>query len=197
MKRLVVATHNQGKVREFRQLFSKYDIETLSLEDLNQDVPEVEETGVTFWENAQLKAETISSLLNMPVIADDSGLEVDALEGKPGVYSARYAGEPKNDKNNLEKVLSELNGEQNRKARFVCVLALSLPGEEVIFERGTCEGRLAEQAQGETGFGYDPIFIPDGYNRTMAEIGADEKNKISHRSEALEKIETTIRELLK
>lgn len=195
MKKIVVATHNEGKVREFRQLFSKYDVETLSLDDLDQNVPEVEETGETFEENAELKASTISSLLNVPVIADDSGLVVDALDGSPGVYSARYAGEPKDDQRNLEKVLSELKGEKNRTARFVCVLALSVPGQNVVFKRGTCEGHLTEEPHGESGFGYDPIFIPDGYKATMAEIGADEKNKISHRSRALAKIEDSIQQL--
>ncbi|WP_345239981.1 XTP/dITP diphosphatase [Pontibacillus salipaludis] len=195
MKKIVVATHNEGKVREFRQLFSKYNIETLSLDDLDQNLPEVEETGETFEENAELKASTISSILNVPVIADDSGLVVDALDGSPGVYSARYAGEPKDDQKNLEKVLSELKGEKNRTARFVCVLALSIPGQNVVFERGTCEGHLTEEPHGESGFGYDPIFIPDGYKATMAEIGADEKNKISHRSRALSKIEDSIHQL--
>ncbi|KGP90900.1 nucleoside-triphosphate diphosphatase [Pontibacillus chungwhensis BH030062] len=195
MKKIIVATHNEGKVREFRQLFSKYNIETLSLDDLDRNLPEVEETGETFEENAELKARTISSILNVPVIADDSGLEVDALNGSPGVYSARYAGEPKDDQKNLDKVLLELKGENNRTARFVCVLALSIPGQSVVFERGTCEGHLLEEPQGGSGFGYDPIFVPDGYTATMAEIGADEKNKISHRSQALSKMEDKIHQL--
>lgn len=189
MEKLIVATRNEGKVREFRQLFSKYNIETLSLAELDEELPDVEETGDTFEENARLKAETIADILNVAVLADDSGLEVSALGNEPGVYSARYAGEEKNDQANVEKVLTKLKGEHNREARFVCVLALAVPNEKTIFKKGTCEGKIAEKPEGNNGFGYDPIFYPEGYTRTMAELPADEKNRISHRSNALKKLE--------
>ncbi|KGP73859.1 XTP/dITP diphosphatase [Pontibacillus yanchengensis] len=196
MKKLIVATKNQGKVNEFRDMFSKYGIETYSLNDLDTPMPDVEETGTTFEENAQLKAETIADFLQVPVLADDSGLEVDALNKRPGVFSARFAGEEKDDQRNLEKVLDELNGIENREARFVCALALAIPGKETIFERGTCEGRIATKSFGESGFGYDPIFIPKGYEETFAQLPSEEKNQMSHRSRAIQQMETSIQDIL-
>lgn len=190
MKEIVIATNNQGKVKEFEQMFSGYDIQVKSLRDFEKEI-DVEETGETFEENALLKAETISSQWNIPVLADDSGLEVDALGGRPGIYSARYAGQEKDDKKNMEKLLEEL-GEidvKERNARFVCVIAVARPGHESFTRRGTCEGAIALQPRGEHGFGYDPIFIPSNYTKTMAELPAEEKNRISHRYHALVKIE--------
>lgn len=187
MNEIIIATKNKGKVKEFKQIFSQYRIRVKSLLDLDHTIPTVEETGDTFTENARLKAEQISTLLNKPVLADDSGLVVDALDGRPGVYSARYAGEPTDDKHNYEKVLTELENipEKERTARFVCILALAIPGETTIFKEGICEGRIAKSAEGLHGFGYDPIFIPNGYDVTMAQLEANEKNKISHRYHAL------------
>lgn len=192
MKQIVIASRNKGKIKEFRSLFQPLQIEVLSLDDLGESVPEIEETGSTFAENAQIKAETVAQLLKIPVIADDSGLVVDALDGRPGVYSARYAGEPTDDIKNYEKVLQEMKdlATIDRSARFVAVLALARPNKETLFFQGTCEGKIAFKPEGSYGFGYDPIFIPDGYDRTMAQLTEEEKNAISHRGKALQKLET-------
>ncbi|MDC3412567.1 XTP/dITP diphosphatase [Terrihalobacillus insolitus] len=195
MKKIMIATKNEGKVKEFKQLFLKYGVDVISLLDMEEDIPDVEETGTTFEQNAALKAETISAVLNIPVIADDSGLEIRALEGRPGVYSARYAGTSKNDRANLDKVLTELTGvpDENRAARFVCVIAVAQPGKSTFTKRGTCEGKIGLHPTGKHGFGYDPIFIPNEYNRTMAQLSADEKNAISHRRNALSQLEDWLR----
>lgn len=194
MNNILIATKNKGKVGEFKALFNTYNIEIKSLDDLERNIPDVEETGTTFKENARLKAEEISALLNCPVIADDSGLVIDALDGRPGVYSARYAGEPRSDKRNNDKVLSELENvsEADRTARFVCVLALAIPGEETLFKTGICEGSIGFKPVGSNGFGYDPIFIPNGYAQTLAELSNEEKNAMSHRFHALKKLEDVI-----
>lgn len=196
MKHILIASRNKGKIEEFKKLFQKFNIPVESLYDLREDVPEVEETGTTFKENARLKAEQIAALLNRPVIADDSGLVIDALNGEPGVYSARYAGEKATDDENNEKVLNRLKQTpiDNRRARFVAVLALAIPNEETIFTEGICEGRIAFSPSGLNGFGYDPIFIPEGYDITFAELSNEEKNEISHRSDALKKLEDVIME---
>lgn len=187
MKEIIIATKNKGKVNEFNQLFSLYGITVKSLLDFEGTQFDVEETGKTFLENARLKAEQISKLLQKPVLADDSGLEIDALGGDPGVYSARYAGEPTDDKRNYDKVLTEMANvkQAERNARFVCVLALAIPEKETVFKEGFCTGEIAQQPAGINGFGYDPIFIPTGFTQTMAELTEDEKNKISHRYHAL------------
>lgn len=155
MKQIIIVTKNKGKVREFNDLFQNYGIKVLSLLELDSDIPDIEETGVTFEENAALKAEQIANLLNKPVLADDSGLVVDALNGAPGVYSARYAGEEKSDQANNEKLLKALRDvpEGKRTAKFVCVLAVSVPGEETVFQTGTCEGKIGFVPQGDYGFG--------------------------------------------
>ena len=191
LKQVLIATKNQGKVEEFKVLFKKYDIQVISLLDLSDEIEDVEETGVTFAENAKLKAEEISSVLNVPVLADDSGLVIDALDGRPGVYSARYAGLDKNDQDNNEKVLNELKSisMENRTARFVCVLAVARPGVDTFFVEGTCEGKIACSEKGENGFGYDPLFIPEGHSKTMAEISPELKNQISHRGRAINELE--------
>lgn len=190
MDRIIIASRNKGKLKEFKQLFQQEGISVLSLDDLDESIPEIEETGETFHENAKLKAEAVAAIVNEPVIADDSGLVVDALNGRPGVYSARYAGEPKDDVKNIEKVLNELKGviDSERTARFIAVLALARPGKETIFFEGICEGTIAQEARGKNGFGYDPVFIPNQYNVTMAQLTEDEKNKISHRFHALQKL---------
>lgn len=187
MNEIIIATKNKGKVKEFEHLFKAYDVKVKSLLELNEQIPDIEETGNTFRGNARLKAEQIAKILNKPVLADDSGLAVDALAGAPGVFSARYAGEPTDDKRNYEKVLEKLKNvpENERSARFVSVLAFAIPGEETIFEEGHCEGEITRNPAGENGFGYDPIFIPQGYDVTMAQLEDVEKNKISHRYHAL------------
>ncbi len=196
MKEITIATKNEGKVKEFKQLFDQYGIQVKSLKDLDTELPDVEETGATFQENARLKAEQISAMIEKPVLADDSGLVIDVLGGKPGVYSARYAGEPTNDLLNYEKVLKEMEDvpEKKRSARFICVLAMAIPGEKTIFKEGACEGVITTKPKGENGFGYDPIFIPNGYNKTMAELDQSVKNKISHRFNALIQLETWLNE---
>jgi XTP/dITP diphosphohydrolase len=190
MKEVIIATKNPGKAKEFEHIFAPRGIAVKTLLDY-PEIEDVEETGSTFEENATLKAEAVSKILNKMVIGDDSGLIVDALEGRPGIYSARYAGEHKNDQKNLEKVLDELKGvsEEDRTARFYCALAVALPGKEAITVSGTCEGRILDEQRGTNGFGYDPVFYVPDKSRTMAELTSDEKNKISHRANALKKLD--------
>jgi len=193
MKEVIIATKNPGKAREFEHIFASRGIKVLTLLDF-PEIPEVEETGTTFEENAILKAEAVSQALNKMVIGDDSGLMVDALEGRPGIYSARYAGEPKNDQNNTDKVLSELQGvrEGERSARFYCALAVAIPGQETWTVSGTCEGRILEERRGTNGFGYDPVFYVPEKGLSMAELSSDEKNNISHRANALKKLDVIL-----
>ncbi|KML29045.1 XTP/dITP diphosphatase [Priestia aryabhattai] len=189
MHEIIIATKNAGKVKDFETLFSPKGFKVTSLLDF-PEIEDVEETGVTFAENATLKAETISSALNKPVIADDSGLAIDALNGEPGVYSARYAGENKDDNANIEKVLQKLHDVpfEKRTARFHCTLAIAVPGKRTELVEGTCEGRILEEKRGENGFGYDPIFFVEKWNCSMAELSKEQKNQISHRANALEKL---------
>ncbi|WP_042459318.1 XTP/dITP diphosphatase [Neobacillus dielmonensis] len=197
MKEVIIATKNPGKAREFEHIFAPRGIAVRTLLDF-PDIPEVEETGSTFEENAILKAETISKTLNRMVIGDDSGLMVDALDGRPGIFSARYAGEPKNDQNNTNKLLSELQDvpEEKRTARFYCALATAIPGRETFTVHGTCEGRILEEPRGTNGFGYDPVFYVPDQGVSMAELTSDEKNKISHRANALKKLDAVLDDLL-
>ncbi|MGG3030503.1 XTP/dITP diphosphatase [Bacillus stercoris] len=185
----IIATHNPGKVKEFKEILEPkgYDVKSLAEIGFTE---EIEETGHTFEENAILKAEAVAKAVNKMVIADDSGLSIDNLGGRPGVYSARYAGEQKDDQANINKVLSELKGieKEQRTARFRCALAVSIPGEETKTVEGHVEGYIAEEPRGEYGFGYDPIFIVKDKDKTMAELTSDEKNKISHRADALKKL---------
>lgn len=186
MKELIIATKNKGKVAEFAAIFKQYGVQVKSLLDVAESV-DVEETGTTFTANARLKAEEISRLLNRPVLADDSGLVIRALDGRPGVYSARFAGDGASDAENFEKALRELEGitEKERDAYFQCVLALAIPGADTIFTSGKCPGKIAKIPSGTNGFGYDPIFIPDGYDVTMANLTEQQKNTLSHRYHAL------------
>src|SRR5690625_4194951 len=163
MKEIIIATKNKGKAKEFATLFKQYNIRTKSLLDLPQDMPDIEETGHTFSENAHIKAETIANIIKLPVIADDSGLVIDALDGLPGVFSARFADEHATDQDNIDKVLQKLGNIplHERTARFVCVLAVYF-NDELTFHSGYCEGKIAFEGKGTNGFGYDPIFIPDG-----------------------------------
>lgn len=197
MKEIIIATKNKGKAKEFIDFFSVYGVQARSLLDLAEKIPDVKETGSTFEENAALKSEEISSLLNVPVLADDSGLEVDALNGEPGIYSARYAGEIKDDALNIDKVLTNLIDVplERRTARFICVLALTLPGEKTTLYKGVCEGSIATAPSGENGFGYDPIFIPRDFTNTMAELTPGQKSKISHRKNAIEQLNNWIKTL--
>ncbi|MEH7116600.1 XTP/dITP diphosphatase [Neobacillus vireti] len=197
MKEVIIATKNPGKAKEFEEIFFSRGITVRTLLDF-PEIPEVEETGTSFEENAILKAEAVSRALNQMVISDDSGLIIDALDGRPGIYSARYAGEPKNDENNTDKVLSELQGvsEENRTARFYCALAIAVPGQATKTVSGTCEGRILEERRGTNGFGYDPVFYVPEKACSMAELSSDEKNKISHRANALKKLDVLLDSIL-
>lgn len=184
--KFVIATRNAHKLEEIRAIFDAAGMELLSAKDF-PDVPDTIEDRDTFEGNAIKKAQELCDATGLPAMADDSGLEVDALGGAPGVTSARYAGEPCDYAANNEKLLRELSGKQNRRARFRTVLALTRPGEEPLTVEGTCEGVLIEELRGSNGFGYDPLFVPDGYDQTFAELSAEVKNKISHRASALAK----------
>lgn len=192
--KLVVATNNQGKVRELKKLLEPLGFEPVSLKDEGIEI-EVIEDGETFAENARIKAEAIHEIVKCPVIADDSGLEIDFLGGAPGIYSARYAGENATDAERMEKVLAELGGadESLRTARFVCALYCILDDEMQYSVLGTCDGMIGNEPVGENGFGYDPIFVlPDG--RTMAQLDESEKNEISHRANALRRLAQVLKE---
>ena len=184
--KIVFATNNQHKLSEIRQILGDR-VEVLSLQDIGCDV-DIPETGTTLEENALQKAQYIYDHYHLDVFADDTGLEVDALDGAPGVYSARYAGGEGHDSEaNMTKLLKELNGIDNRKARFRTVIALIQQGEVHEFE-GIFNGEIICERRGGEGFGYDPIFRPDGYELTFAELGTDIKNQISHRSRATKKL---------
>jgi XTP/dITP diphosphohydrolase len=195
MDTVIIATKNKGKAKEFEKLFLPKGLAVRTLLDY-PGLEDVEETGTTFEENAVLKAETIANVLGVRVIADDSGLEVDALEGRPGVYSARYAGSEKNDEANIDKVLEELQNvpENERTARFCCALAMAEPGKETLTVFGTCEGRILRERRGSNGFGYDPIFFVEAEGKAMAELPSEAKNKISHRANAIRKLEVVLEE---
>ena len=184
---IVLATGNKGKVKEFEGLLHGIAVRIIGLGDL-ESPPEVVEDGETFMENALKKARTIAKYSGRPALADDSGLAVDALGGKPGVYSARYSGEGATDEKNIDKLLRELGDTEHRSARFVCSLALVTPDGEETVVSGECEGVILTGPRGSGGFGYDPVFYLPEYGKTMAEIPADLKNRISHRAHAAEKL---------
>lgn len=188
--KLLLATQNPGKQKEMQELLKDVDVQVL----LPTNENDVEETGTTFEENARLKSSALFQLQpDMFVVADDSGLAVDALNGRPGVYSKRYG---VSDKDRIEKLLAELITvpEEKRSAKFVCVLSLLGPGIDEVFT-GEVQGKIAFQAQGEHGFGYDPIFVPDGYDRTFSQLGKEVKNTVSHRAKALEKLKVFLKNL--
>lgn len=192
--RLLFATGNAGKLRELRGLVGDL-VEVVSLKDL-PPIPEPEETGATFEENAELKARAYSEATGLPALADDSGLCVDALGGRPGVHSARYA--EGDDKARYEKLLAELSGvpEEKRTAAFVCALCLVMPGGPVRVKVGRCEGRIGFEPRGTHGFGYDPVFVLNEFGRTMAELTSDEKAVVSHRGMAFKMMLPHLRALV-
>lgn len=196
-KTIVIATRNPGKAKEFAALFAKEGYQIKTLLDY-PDLPDVEETRMTFEENARLKAETIAQLLQQPVLADDSGLVVDALNGMPGIFSARFAGERKSDAANNAKLLHELTNvpDEQRTAHFHCTLVFAAPQKESLVVEADWDGRIARIPQGDNGFGYDPLFIVPGYDKTSAELTSEEKNKISHRGMAVKELERTWKEWL-
>jgi XTP/dITP diphosphohydrolase len=200
MREVVLATKNAGKIKEFERILAEHatQVKVLGLNDF-PDMPDVEETGSSFEENSLLKATAIAHYTNLPAIADDSGLCVDALNGDPGIYSARWAGTHGDDKANNEKVIDQLKNEINRNAKFRCVVTLVIPkasGDLVLVESGEVTGIIIDQPRGDAGFGYDPIFQPSGYDITFGEFANGEKDKISHRGRALRMIAPRLFELL-
>ncbi len=183
--KLVIATRNAHKLEEIRAIFNFQNLDVMSAFDF-PDIPDVVEDGETLEANAIKKAVEIAKATGCWALADDSGLEVDALDGAPGVYSARYAGEQCSYEANNEKLLRELAGRDDRSARFRTVIALSDPGGSVQTVAGECPGVIIEELRGANGFGYDPLFVPDGYTETFAELDSDVKNRISHRARALQ-----------
>ena len=196
--KLVLATRNRGKIKEIQDILKDLHLEILSCWDF-QDLPHITEDGETFRENAIKKAESVSRQTGFPSLADDSGLEIEALRGKPGIYSSRFAGPEGNDTQNVEKVLRLMRNVpmDQRQARFRCVMALALPHEVTQTVEGRCDGLIALEPKGSTGFGYDPIFIIPAYGKTFAELGEGVKNKISHRAQALALARSLIIEKLK
>ncbi len=188
---VVVASNNEHKIREIKEILDGFEIKKAS--DVISDF-EVEETGNSFCENAYLKAKALSKYTNDIVLADDSGLEVFALNNEPGIFSARYAGSG-NDKENLEKLLKNLQKIDDKRARFVCCMA-AIVGDKVIQKEGYVYGRIIDKPIGDNGFGYDPVFVPEGYDETFAQMPAKLKNSLSHRKAALFKIKRALEEML-
>jgi XTP/dITP diphosphohydrolase len=190
VQKIVLASNNAGKVREINQILADLDFEVVPQAEF--DIPEADETGLTFVENAILKARHAASLSGLPAIADDSGLEVDALHGAPGIYSARYAGVGASDTDNLNKLLEAMQGvpEAERTARFQCLMVFMRHGEDPtpLICQGTWEGRILETAQGDGGFGYDPVFYVPERDCSSAQLDAETKNRLSHRGKALKQL---------
>ena len=187
-REILIATKNIGKVREMEELLADFPFVLRSLNEF-PDMPDVEETGVTFAENAILKAREYAKQTKIWSLADDSGLEVAALNGAPGVFSARYAGENATDAERINKLLDELEKINDRRARFVCAMAIADETGEIKFlAEGICDGEIALNSSGTNGFGYDPIFIPEGFEHSFGELSGSVKHKISHRARAIEKI---------
>ncbi|UEX89419.1 XTP/dITP diphosphatase [Staphylococcus ratti] len=189
MTDIVIASSNKGKINDFKVIFSDYNV--IGINELIEDF-DVEETGTTFEDNARLKSEAGAKALNKTVIADDSGLEVTALDGAPGVYSARYAGEAKDDNANIEKVLAALEDKTDRTAQFVCVISMTTAEGHTETFKGTVNGEITLAKIGENGFGYDPIFYVPDKNKTMAQLTAEEKSEISHRRKAIDQLQVFI-----
>lgn len=191
MSIIVAASKNKHKIEEIEAITKKYGMEVVARDEAGVPDVEIEEDGTTFEENSLKKAKGILELCGKPTIADDSGLMVDYLGGAPGVYSARFAGEDATDAKNNEKLLRMLKDvtRRERTAKFVSVITLAFPDGEVLVARGECPGIIIEEEIGENGFGYDPLFVPDGFNKTFAQLTAEEKNEISHRANALRELE--------
>ncbi len=191
---MILGTRNHGKIAEFRSLFKGMQIKLLSFYDF-PDVPPVVEDGKTFQDNAAKKAKAIAKATGRIAVSDDSGLEVDFLKAVPGVYSARFAGERATDRDNARKVLKMLDGVawEERSARFVCVICAATPKGKIVSAEGTCTGTISFEMRGSHGFGYDPIFVPDGYQMTMAEMEPELKNRISHRADAMKKFRKVLK----
>jgi len=194
---LLIATRNNKKKKELQTILGNWDVKLLTLDDI-EEMPEIEEDGATFIENATKKAKTISALSGFITLADDSGLEVDALGGAPGIFSARFAGIDADDEMNNRKLMALMQNisEVNRTACFVCVIAIATPAGIVQTAQGVCKGKIEMARRGQGGFGYDPLFIPAGFNKTFAELSDDEKNEISHRGKALQEAKPLLQRIL-
>lgn len=192
---LVIASRNKGKTTELRELLKGFPVKIKNLEEFGP-LPTVEESGQTFEENAYLKASFTARILGFPTLADDSGLVVEALGGRPGVQSARYGGEGANDTERCQKLLREMEGRTNRKAAFECVISVAVPSGLALTYEGRCEGFIAEAAAGSNGFGYDPVFYYPQLGKTFAELSMSEKSKVSHRGNALNELRTEFDKVL-
>ncbi|MGD8294389.1 MAG: XTP/dITP diphosphatase [Desulfobacterales bacterium] len=184
---LVIASGNPGKSAEIRDLLAGFPVDIKSLNDFGP-IPPVVEDGRTFEENAYKKASFVSRVLGLPALADDSGLVVEVLDGAPGIYSARYAGENASDKQRCAKLLAEMNGKTNRRAAFECVISVAVPTGPALTYEARCEGLILEAPSGENGFGYDPVFYYPPLKRTFAELTREQKSRVSHRGKALEEL---------
>lgn len=182
-KSIILASHNRSKIKELQDILGS----RCQVHDLQDYNAQWEEIGTTFSENALIKAQAIAQLTDLPILADDSGIEVLALQGRPGVFSSRYAGDPGNDAANNQKLLKELEGQDQREARFVCCLCYLDEERQAHFFEGTCSGHIGYELKGDQGFGYDPLFYPQGSTRSLGEFDAQEKNQISHRYQAMKK----------
>lgn len=194
--KFILATHNPGKLREMADILSHLGVEVVSPADMGITV-EVEETGATFAENAMLKAKAICAASGLPAIADDSGLCVDALNGGPGVYSARYGGEDLDDKGRYTLLLNSMRGQTTRAAHFACAIACAFPGGKTLTAEGRCDGAIAFAPLGEGGFGYDPVFLVPEKGKTFGQLTAEEKSEISHRGRALRDFSAKLETYLK
>ena len=185
--RLLVATKNNGKIQEIAEILKPLGIEVVSQGDTDINV-DIEETGSTFEENALIKARAVAMMCDEPVLADDSGLCIEALDGRPGIYSARYAGPDASDEDKIQKVLTEMAEVKNRRAKFVCVMAIVFQDGTEVTAQGEVCGSITREPRGTDGFGYDPIFYANELEKTFAQAGQDEKNQVSHRRRALNKL---------
>ncbi|CAN2049421.1 dITP/XTP pyrophosphatase [Candidatus Magnetomoraceae bacterium gMMP-1] len=192
---IVLATRNHGKTAEIKSILKGYPIIIKNLDDFGA-IPEVEEDGDTFDENAYKKASFASRILGLPAMADDSGLTVEALNGAPGVHSARYAGKNATDEQRLEKLLQQMQGKTDRKAAFECVISLAVPTGPALTYENRCEGIITEKPEGSNGFGYDPVFFYPPFNKTFAQLTREEKNQVSHRGKALKEIKQEFDKIL-
>ena len=190
---LILATNNKHKLKEVREILSPHKITVYGLNDLNLKPKDVEENADTYAGNALIKAKSIQELTTMPIIADDSGLEIEAMDNQPGLHSARFAEQYGGHENAIKVILENLKKKDNRNARFVCDIILLNEGDKPLLFEGIVPGHIAEEPYGEGGFGYDPIFIADELNKTYAEMTQEEKNKVSHRGKALKKLLTYLR----
>lgn len=194
--RCVVFSNNKKKLRELQDILSEKELSVFPYTEILGKTIDVVEDGNTFAKNAAKKVNALAELVDDIVVADDSGLEVDCLNGRPGVFSARFGGESLSDIERCDYLLRQIESEKNRSARFVCTIAIKLPKQDIQLLEGTVEGKLNFSLSGDSGFGYDPIFIPNGYNQTFAQLGPDVKYKISHRSQALRQVRLLINDFL-